>query len=180
MANVDKLAVDLLEEAKRFYERGVEEANKDGKTAYIHATLLLSIAALEAHVNSVAEDFLARPEFSVLEHSLLGEIDFKLDNGQFILTDRLKMYRLSDRIEFLYRRFAGRPIDKNQVWWSRLQEALNSRNELSHPKKAGAFTVKMAKDALSGVVAAIDQLYRVVYKKPYPGFRRQLDSIFDF
>jgi hypothetical protein len=180
MANVDKLAVDLVEEAKRFYERAVQQTNRQGKTAYVHAALVLSVAALEAHVNSIAEDFLGRPEFSTLERSLLAEREFTLNNGEFKVTDRLRMYRLGDRIEFLYRRFSGKPIDKRQLWWSRLQSALNSRNQLSHPKEAGTFTVNMAKDSLSAVIATIDQLYRAVYKKPYPGFRRRLDSAFDF
>ena len=99
MANVDKLGRALLEEAKRFFEKAREETTIEGKQAYLHASLVLGFCSFEAHINSIADDFLVRPELTVVERSILDEKDFKLIEGEFTLTDGLKMHRLTDRIE---------------------------------------------------------------------------------
>lgn len=176
MGDVDAFASQLLEEAKRFLEKAVCEADAEGKAAYLHAALSLVFSALEAHVNSIADDFLVRDDLSLLDRSILSERDVQLDNGQHVLTDRLRMYRLEDRIEFLYRRFCGALLDKNSAVWSRFKSGLNLRNRLTHPKEAAEITEQLTRQALTAVVDLLDLLYRGIYKRPYPTAKRGLDS----
>lgn len=67
MTNVDEFSRVLLEEAKRFFERAVDEKSDEGKTAYLHGALILGFCALEAHVNAIADDFLVRDELRFLK-----------------------------------------------------------------------------------------------------------------
>src|SRR5437867_1022594 len=107
MHGVDDFASRLLEEAKRFHEKARDEVDGDGKQAYLHAAIVLACCSLEAHINSIAEDFLVRTDLSVLERSILAEREYRLEDGEFTITDALKIHRLTDRIEFIYRRFSG-------------------------------------------------------------------------
>src|SRR5438105_4558960 len=100
MSEADEFSKSLLEEAKRFYEKSISESTREGKTAYLHASLNLAFCSLEAHVNGIADDFVTRPELSIVEKSLLAEREIRLEKGQFVLADTLKMSRLEDRIEF--------------------------------------------------------------------------------
>ncbi len=129
----DEFATLLFEEAKAFLEKYRSHREEDAAVAYLHATLLLGYCALEAHINNVAADFADRPEFSVLERGLLQERDIVLKNGQFDLTNALKMFRLKDRFEFLYRRFRNRPLNKAEAWWGLLKAGLDLRNGITHP-----------------------------------------------
>src|SRR5882724_8143500 len=111
MPSFDEFSRQLLEEAKRFLEKA--KGTKDpGQSAYLHAALTLAVCALEAHVNAICDDFLIRSDLSILDRSILSERIHELIDGEFKITDRLKMYRLDDRIEFLFRRFSTTPLDK--------------------------------------------------------------------
>jgi hypothetical protein len=180
MADVDTFASLLLEEAKRFVEKASGEAGAEGKAAYLHAALSLAFSALEAHVNSIADDFLVRSDLTLLDRSILAERDVQLDNGQYALTDRLRMYRLKDRIEFLCRRFGGGPIDKSSVVWSGFKSGLNQRHRLTHPKEAAEITEPLTRQALTAIIGLLDLLYRAIYKRPYPAAKRGLDSNLSF
>lgn len=180
MAQTDEFARSLLEESKRFLEKAEPLEKGSGQTAFLHAAVMLAMSALEAHVNAVASDFLTRKELNVLERSILSELDFRLENGAFILTNGLKMYRLDDRLEFLFTRFGTTPLDKNATWRSRLRDAANHRNNLVHPKIETQTTIQIARDAISAVIDAIDALYQSVYKKRFPAKNRALSSTLDF
>ena len=70
--------------------------------------LLLVMSSLEACVNSISEELLVEPyneEYNIVEQSLLLEKEFVFEKGQFVLGNKLKMYRLIERIEFLIRKF---------------------------------------------------------------------------
>lgn len=177
----DEFATLLLEEAKRFLEK-YQTATKvaDRADAYLHASLLLGYCALEAHINNVAEDFADRPEFTVHEQGLLKEREIILRGGQFHLSSSLKMSRLEDRLEFLYRRFAKCQLDKKVAWWGRLRAGLNLRNALTHSRSPQVISEKDVTDALHAILEAIDVLFRAVYHKAYPARSRQLDSKLDF
>ena len=167
MADIDDFATSLLEEAKRFYEKACEVESGDGREAYLHAALLLAFCALEAHVNAISEEFANRPEISVHVKGVLLEKDVKLDNGEFVLSS-FRMSRLEDRILLLNRHFSGKPLEKTITWWSQLKTALDMRNKLTHPKAAHPLTADNVRDALSGIIEALDALYRTIYKKPLP------------
>lgn len=173
----DEFGALLFEEAKAFLEKFC--AHRDDKTsvAYLHAALLLGYGALEAHVNSIAADFTDRSESTILERSIMQERDVTLKDGQFELTPGLKMFRLEDRYEFLYRRFQKQPLDKTAAWWSQLKMGLGLRNALTHPREPKVVTEKDVTDSLNAVLEAIDVLFKAVYRKPYPRKRRRLGSL---
>jgi hypothetical protein len=180
MEQTDKFSRTLVEEAKRFLEKAKEEVDSEGQTAYLHAALLLGFGALEAHVNSIAEDFLVRSDLSILDRSLLAEREFRLQNGTFDLIDQLKMYRLEDRIEFLYRRFAGTTIDKTSEWWGGMKTGLILRNKLVHPKESPSINYTSVENALKAILSLIDALYNGIFKTAYPAARRGLQSSMRF
>lgn len=172
----DDFASLLFEEAKAFLEKYRSQGQRDDSPAYLHAALLLGYCALEAHINNVADDFSDRPEFSTLERSILKEREVILRNGQFELSNTLKMFRLEDRFEFLHRCFQKRPLNKTESWWSSLKAGLELRNGITHPRTPCAVKEREVVDALSAILEAIDTLFQTVYKRPYPGKGRRLDS----
>jgi hypothetical protein len=181
MLEIDRFSRSLLEESKRFLEKADESgANSSARAAYLHASLMLGFCAFEAHINAVADDFLVRPELTTLERSILGEQDFKLENGEFVVTERLKMYRLDERFEFLYKRFSGRSVDRNSLWWERVKTAMGHRNQLVHPKGFTSITDAIVRSALQGIVDAINELYLAVYGRPFPAKRKGLNSSLNF
>ena len=180
MSDIDQFARQLLEEAKRFFERANSGESDDATHAFLHAALMLGFCAFEAHLNSVAEDFLVRDELNVLESAILSEKDFKLDDGEFTITQGLKMYRLTDHIEFIFRRFFGNAIDKSQGWWVNLKAALNTRNDLIHPKQQTEVSKGAVEAALKAIIQTLGALYKAVYRRPYPPSTRGLNSTMDF
>ena len=182
MSEIDHFSVYLLEQAKRFLEKAQDTSDEDGRTAFVNASLLIGVSALEAHVNAIADELLETwKELEVLERSILSEREFSLDNGEFELVQKLKMYRLIDRVEFIFRRFGKRrPLDKHEKWWSQLSDALKLRNELVHPKQRITLSVKNVENSLRGILEAINALYLSLYDSPYPGYRRALDSNLSF
>lgn len=179
MPSFDEFSRQLLEEAKRFLEKA-KGTSDPGQSAYLHAALTLGVCALEAHVNSVCDDFLTRNDLSVLDRSILSERNHELLGGEFKITDRLKMFRLEDRIEFLFRRFSTTPLDKQSSWWGQLQATFSTRNNLSHPKLVFTLTCPSVERALQSLVDALDALYQAVYKRSFPPQPRGLDSTLDF
>jgi hypothetical protein len=179
MSHVDAFSRSLLEEAKRFLEKA-ESSVDDGRLAFLHASVMLAMSSLEAHVNGVASDFSERQELTVLERSVLSELDFRLENGEFKLTNSLKMYRLEDRIEFLFARFGTTPLDRNAGWHSKLHAASIHRNNLVHPKTVPETTVEIAREAITAVIDAIDALYLSVYKRRFPAKGKGLHSKLTF
>jgi hypothetical protein len=180
VAKIDAFASSLLEEAKRFLEKASTEKDTTGINAYLHASLLLAFSSLEAHINAISEDFVKRPELSVLEKGLLSEREVRLEEGEFIVTNQLKISRLEDRISFLYRRFAGTSLDRQSDWWCQLSGAMDLRNKLSHPKDAHDVTLLSVTSAIRSIVATLDTLYRTIYKRALPAAKLGLRSKADF
>jgi hypothetical protein len=176
----DAFATLLFEEAKAFLEKYRSHREEGTAVAYLHAALLLGYCALEAHINNVAADFADRPELTILEQSILQERDVTLKGGQFELTNMLKMFRLEDRFEFLYRRFQDQPLNKTKSWWGLLKAGLDLRNGITHPRTPRIVTEKEVSDSLNAVLEAIDVLFQAVYGRPYPGKGRRLDSLLEF
>jgi hypothetical protein len=180
MAEIDEFASTLLDEAKRFLEKASQEDSFEGASAYLHAALQLGFASLEAHVNAIGEDFLSRTDLSLLDESILKERDFRLDNGQFVLVSQLKMYRLEDRVQFLFRRFSATGFDASVGWWGELKAGLKLRNSLTHPKQSESISQADVERCLKAILDALDALYQAIYRQPYPAIRRQLRSRMTF
>lgn len=177
MASVDETSGVLLEEAKRFLEKAHDEASEAGKTAYLHAALNLGFCSLEAHVNAIADDFLTRKDLSLTDRSILCEKDIRFSNGEFVIDEgKLKIFRLDDRIQFLHRRFSGKPIDRKSSWWSELQSAQLLRNKLAHPKDAPAVDERSVARGLQAILDIVSALYKGIYKRKFPGSTRGLQS----
>src|SRR5947208_947946 len=103
MSEIDTFSVQLFEQAKRFLEKARNEEG-EGKRAYLHASLLIGVSALEAHINAIADELLTTwTEINLLERSILSERDFVFENGEIELTNKLKMYRLIERFEFIFK-----------------------------------------------------------------------------
>jgi hypothetical protein len=176
MEELDTICKELLEQAKFFYQRARVESNPEINKAYLNSALLLGYATLEAYINSIADDFFTREDLTILERSIFYEKEFKLDDGEFLLTGNLKMYRLEERIQFLHKKFSGKNIDKQAQWWIDLKAGINLRNKLTHPKEATQFDLTTLERCLLAIIDTIDQLFKAVYKKGYPLKGQGLDS----
>jgi hypothetical protein len=180
MNNFDNFCVTLLEEAKHFYEKYQSETSEEGKNAYCHSSLLLTICSLEAFVNSISEELALTNKINILDKSLLSEKEVKLEGGQFILTNQLKMFRLTDRIEYLYRRYKRKELTDKLQWWQSLKNGIELRNKLVHPKDMVEISERQLKNTLEGTIKCIDVLFRIIYKKRFPKSSHGLNSIHNY
>jgi len=180
MTDADVFAAQLLEEAKRYLERTPSAQDQQSKEANLHASLLLAFASLEAHLNSIADDFLVRPDLSPLDRSILAERELVLEDGEWLVTDKLKMYRIEDRIEYLHRRFSPTPLDKSSTSWSALKAGLQARNRLIHPKGPERLSEGGVRQSLQAVIDVLDTMYHALYKRPFPAARRGLQTTMNF
>lgn len=107
MKDFDFFGEMLFEEAKYYLEIAKREGSEtDEETAALHASLLLAMSALEAYINAVAEELVATFKLNIFEKSILAEKDIKLCKGTISLGNGLKMYRLIDRIAFIYTKYS--------------------------------------------------------------------------
>ncbi|MDP3371098.1 MAG: hypothetical protein Q8M32_14810 [Brevundimonas sp.] len=176
--DVDKFSSRLLEESKRFLELAKPAAG-DARGAYLHASLLLAFCALEAHVNAVSADFVGMKGLDIMERAILEEKEVRLKKGKLTL-DGFKMFRLSDRIEFLITRFGGMPVNTADAWWQGIQGAIDTRNKIVHPKSVSEVKFEQVERAVEAVIATIDQIYLAAYKTGFPAAKRGLQSKMTF
>lgn len=180
MSNIDDFASTLLEEAKRYLELGKEAGEPVARNAHLHASLMLSFCALEAHVNAVADEMAIRSHLSAHDLGILKEREVRLKDGAFNLTNDLKMFRLEDRILYLHARFATKPFNKTVAWWSHLKTSLIIRNRLTHPKDEVLIKVNEVEASLNAIIEAIDALYLGIYGKRFPAVMTGLQSRLTF
>jgi hypothetical protein len=180
VAEIDLFANQLLEEAKRFFEKGREAPDIVTKDANLHAALMLAFCAFEAHVNSIGVEFSSGIILSVHEKGMLLERDVRLEDGEFRLKENLKITKLEDRVQFLHAKFSGKPLDTTSAWWTKLVTALQLRNQLTHAKTIPTVTETAVKNAVEGIIAALDALYKAIYKKNFPAFSQGLQSRLNF
>jgi len=180
VAEIDLFANQLLEEAKRFLEKARECSDPAAEAADLHAALVLSFCALEAHINAIGEDFSGRIDLSAHEKGILLERDVRLEDGEFRLKQSLRMAKLEDRIEFLHAKFSGKPVDRSSAWWGQLSAATNLRNQLTHAKGVPAITQAAVQSACQAVIDALEVLYQAIYKRKFPPVTRGLQSRLDF
>jgi hypothetical protein len=180
VADFDVFANQLLEEAKRFLEKATLSSDATAEAANLHAALMLSFCAFEAHINLIAEELSIRTDLSAHEKGLLLERDVRLDGGEFKVQKTLRIARLEGRIEFMYARLSGKPLDKSAVWWSQLVSAVQLRNDLTHAKTIPSVTRAAVQSAIQAILSALDALVKAIYKKPLPVAQMGLNSRMTF
>src|SRR5208283_4116733 len=116
LSNVDDYAFDLLNKAKRFYEKGKQATDDIAISSFFQASIIFSIMFLETTVFSISEELCMRKDLSLLEKALLLEKTIVFDKGMYSLSDKLKMSKLTDKIEFLLIRFNSK-FDKSKLTW---------------------------------------------------------------
>jgi hypothetical protein len=180
MSEIDLFANQLLEEAKRFFEKAREGEDETGINANLHAALILSFCSLEAHVNAIGDEFSIRPDLSVQEKGLLLEKEVRLENGEFKLQSNLKIARLEERIEFMCVKLSGKPMDKEAVGWGKLVTAIKLRNELTHVKTIPSISDKAVQHAMEAIIGVLDGLYKAIYGTRFPPASRGVTSRLTF
>jgi hypothetical protein len=180
VAEIDLFANQLLEEAKRFLEKTGEVGEPAAEAANLHAALMLAFCALEAQLNAICEEFSIRHDLSAHEKGLLLEREVRLEDGEFRVRPNLRMARVEDKIQFLYTKFAGKPVDRSSEWWGRLNEATLLRNQLTHAKTVAPVTQAAVESATLAIINALDSLYRAIYKRGFPAASQGLSSKLSF
>jgi len=182
MSEIDAFATELFEEAKQFLEKAKETTNEEGKKAFLHAALLLGMSSLEAHINAICEEMSERNGLNLLELSILTEKEINFDRGQYKLTKKLKIYNVTDRIMYISKRFAiaGKKLDINSEWWSKLHQGIDLRNSLVHPKAKHDVTYQQVESAFDGILGVLEALYMLLYDQHFPALGRRFDSKMSF
>lgn len=180
MQEFDEFAVDLFEEATRFFEKANESKSDEEKKAYLHASILLGMSSLEAFLNAIAEELLVRPDLPLQEQAILAEKDIKFNKGKFELGNQLKIYRVIDRIEFIYCKFSGKSITNADLWHQNIKQSISLRNSLIHPKNLVAINEKQAENVLKSILDTVNQLYLSIYRKGLPIYLKGLQSKLSF
>jgi len=182
MTDIDILATTLLEESKRFLEKAEHSSlMDDARDAYLHAALNLAFCSLEAHINSMAEDQLLRTDISLHERGILSEQKVEMVAGEFQLQKGLQMYRLEDRLQFLWTRFStDAAFDRKTPVWGHFKAGLELRNGLTHPKSMIVLTIDTVRRSISAIIEIIDIAYKRIYKKSFPSKGKDLHSTLAF
>lgn len=182
MQEIDLFANQLLEEARRFFEKAGEATDASGKDANLHAALMLSFCALEAHINAMGEEVASSVDLSVHGKAVLLEKEVKMENGEFRMTQYLRMARLEDRIEFLHVSVAAKEIDRSSASWrGQLSAAINLRNKLTHARKeVPAISETDVQRAIEAIIATLDALFHALYSSGLPSANRGIRSRLTF
>lgn len=174
MTDFDSFAIQLLEESKALLEKA-KTAEHFTQNAYLHSSLLLAMSALEAYINSISEEILVEPYkngYTVYEQALLMEKEVRFDHGEYVLSNGLKISRITDRIEFLYYKFTRKKLNGNCPWYLTLMQSIDLRNKLVHPKEHVSISAKQVESSIVSVVEAINELYKAIYKRKFPAYDR--------
>lgn len=181
MSAFDDFSALLLEEAKRFLEKTNETEDQDAKTAFMHSAVLIGVSALEAYINGISQELINFPSTPIHEKSLLGEREIELKNGEYILTERLKIQRLTDRIQYLYFKYDKKYLNgDSESWWGPLKQSLKLRNELVHPKEEITISQDQVKLLIESVIGCLLCLSKIIYKKEFPFRNMGLQSKLTF
>ncbi len=175
-----EFSAQLLEESKRFLEKAKEEKKTDGQTAYRHSCLLLSMCALEAYINGIADEITYAKNFPLQIKSILLEKELKLERGEFVLINSLKMSKLKDKIEILYRRFNHKGLSESEEWWVILQQGIDLRNKITHPKDTVSITNDFLEKLMQAILDCLNVLFLAAYKHKFPKRNLSLKSVLDF
>lgn len=176
MKNFDFFGEMLFEEAK-YYLEIARNKESDEKEAALHASLLLAMSALEAYVNAVAEELVSTFELDIFEKSILAEKNIELKKGIIKLGNGLKMYRLIDRIAFIYSKYAKKEINDADTWYMAIKQTIDLRNSLVHPKNSVQITYSQVEKALWSILNTVNEIFFAVYGRKVPIFNYGLQAI---
>jgi hypothetical protein len=181
MNEADEFASNLLEESKRFLEIAESAEGAEAISANLHAALNLGFCSLEAHVNSIAADFIHRTDLTPHEMGLLKEQKVDLKDGEYMLMANFQMFRLEDRLQFLWNRFSSdAAFDKTGEAWVKLKEGLKLRNGLTHPKEKVTLGITQVQAAVLAIIEILDIAYRRIYGQGFPAHSSGLNSNLTF
>lgn len=168
MSEFEAYSNELLASAKKFLDEEKENGTKTEKQRRLRSALTHTFFFLEAQINYLASHFVNSQDFSIIEKSLLSDLDVALEKRQFKLTDKPKFYRLEDRIEFLLARFSADLEASKSPWFPNLSSSIKVRNRLVHPKEAHTISEVEVETALLAVLDCLSELYSVIFGKPFP------------
>lgn len=131
-------------------------------------------------MNALADELGMREGLDTLEKSILQEKDFILRKGAFELKKELKMYRLEDRLLFLFARFSNGVEPTTHIWWGELKGGMDLRNRLVHPKDPLQLTPAETAKAMTAIIECLNALFMAIFKRPHPSYNRKLDSMLTF
>lgn len=176
--DADAFSILLLDEAKRFLEKGLDETGA-ARAAYLHAALVVGFSALESHVNGVADELATRPRTDLLAQSILQEKPVKLIKGEWMLGTKDQYFRLEDRISFLLNS-CSKVDAASSSWWSDLISGIKARNSIVHPRDAVDLSSSDVQRYLGAIIASLNAIYLGVFGKGHPSFNRGLQSTMSF
>jgi hypothetical protein len=180
----DEYCVTLLDDAKRFLEiakdKYKQENNNNHVDPFLRASILIAFSSLEAFVFGITDDFKESEALTIFEKGFLDEKLVDLKNGEFIISKKLKMTRLIERIEFLLVKFKSKKFNKADDWWGHLNDGINKRNSIVHPRDREVLTIENVGQTLTAIITCIDMLFKAVYKRDFPANRLQLISKAEF
>ncbi|MEM9833770.1 MAG: hypothetical protein AAF944_24280 [Bacteroidota bacterium] len=86
-----------------------------------------------------------------------------------IITEKLKIQRLTDRVQYLYFKYNKTHLNGNtEAWWGPLKQSLKVRNGLVHPKQEIIITQNEVKILLESVIGCLLCLSKIIYKNELP------------
>lgn len=103
-----------------------------------------------------------------------------LTKGQWVLTNNLKISRLTDKIELLYWRHKRAELNETQKWWPILKAGIDNRNKITHPKEEVTFSDNQCEKIIQAVIDCVGALYLAVYKTKFPKSHLLITSKLDF
>lgn len=169
-ASIDDFAKLLFNEAKAYLEAARNAASEESRIAFLHASLLVGFCSFEAHINSIAENFNTRADLNLLDRSILLERKIRLTDGEYELTSEMQMFKIEDRIDYLFAKFSTIPLDKSLDYWGAFRRGLTLRNKLSHPKTSPHIDVDVTNEALQAILELLNAMYRGIYGRRHPSY----------
>lgn len=179
MSDFVKYSRGLMDAAKGFRSAALTVSNEQTKQALLGSALLYACSFLEAHLNYIAEHFSDKKMFSLHEKGVLLEREVRFESGAFVLSNTLKISRITDRIDLLLAKCCDDPVSVKLGWYSDLTATLKARNAIVHPKDQHDLTEGSVTLALNCVLSAVDALYLVVFKKALPYAKKGIDGGLD-
>lgn len=176
MSDFIEYSRSVMEAAKGFRTHALSISEGEVKQAFLRASLLHACSFLEAHLNYMAEHFTENTMFSLHEKGVLLEREVRFEGGTFQLSNKLKISRITDRIDLLLSKCSKNPIEDKAEWYAELARTLRSRNSLVHPKDTHSLSESDVQLALNCVLKAADSLYRVVFKKGLPYAKKGIEG----
>lgn len=170
---------NLMDSAKGFRMHALGLPEGEVKQAFLRAALLHACSFLEAHLNYMAEHFTENAMFSLHEQGVLLEREVRFDDGVFHLVNKLKISRITDRIDLLLSKCSSNSSADKAGWYPELARTLRTRNSLVHPKDTHLLSESDVQLALVCILNAANKLYSAVFKKGLPYAKKGIDGGLD-